>query len=342
MPFEELSPNAEKLLQEIIEHRFQNGMPDLDYWKKRFTESNFEADARLRSLFKELSDCNMVNTQWAEGYPYSIIVTDRAFSYVELKERFEKLTLTSMKEYLLSQDALKLLRELCMQAVWPQSIIIAYWPKRVSSMKYAERIIFTEAANELIQHGLAETVEINNGGKILKATSNGIEYDKSLVIKEHQQAQTTEKAGNDITTMKKYDVFISHANADKLLYVNELVETILKLGVSIFYDTNEISWGDNWKNVILNGTAQSEFAIIVISENFFGREWTERELDEFLKRQHASGQKIVLPLLHDVTIDELKEKYPALGDIQVIETTKYTKEEIAILFAKELIKRLKG
>ena len=91
----------------------------------------------------------------------------------------------------------------------------------------------------------------------------------------------------------------------------------------------------------MDGTEKSEFAIIVISENFFGREWTERELEEFLKRQNANGQKVVLPLLHNVTLDKLVEKYPDLGDIQMISTDKYSKEEIVILFAKELIKRLK-
>lgn len=138
---------------------------------------------------------------------------------------------------------------------------------------------------------------------------------------------------------KKYDVFISHANKDKLSYVNDLNKAIKKLGVNIFYDTDVLSWGDNFKQVILDGTAESEFAIIVISKNFFGREWTERELNEFLAQQNASGQKTVLPLLYGITFDELKEKYPTLGDIQAITTKDYTKPEIAILLAKELIKR---
>lgn len=140
---------------------------------------------------------------------------------------------------------------------------------------------------------------------------------------------------------KKYDVFISHANKDKLSYVNDLNKVIKKLGTNIFYDTDVLSWGDNFKQVILDGTAESEFAIIVISKNFFGREWTERELDEFLAQQNASGQKTVLPLLYGITFDELKEKYPTLGDIQAITTKDYTKPEIAILLAKELIKRYK-
>lgn len=153
------------------------------------------------------------------------------------------------------------------------------------------------------------------------------------------------EAINEKTTAKRirkeYDVFISHANKDKSDFADELYLAIRKLGINIFYDTEVLSWGDNWKQVILDGTEKSEFAIIVISNNFFDREWTERELDEFLKRQNESGQKIVLPLLHNISLEKLKEKYPTLGDIQVIDTQRYSKEDITILFAKELIKRYK-
>ena len=135
-------------------------------------------------------------------------------------------------------------------------------------------------------------------------------------------------------------LFLMHVKIN-LNYVDSLYMTIRELGVHVFYDTEILSWGDNWKQVILDGTNSSEFAIIVISENFFGREWTERELQEFLARQNTSGQKIVLPLLHNITLERLKEKYPSLGDIQVIDSDRYSKEEIAILFAKELIKRLR-
>ena len=170
-------------------------------------------------------------------------------------------------------------------------------------------------------------------------TPQGITYfdDKDNAYKRENTQQN-----NEVKTMRKqYDVFISHANKDKLDYVDSLYMAIRKLGVNIFYDSEVLSWGDDWKKVLLDGTEQSEFAIIVISENFFGREWTERELEEFLKRQNTSGQKIVLPLLHNVSLDMLKEKYPSLADIQCIDTVRYSKEDITVLFAKELIKRLR-
>ena len=84
------------------------------------------------------------------------------------------------------------------------------------------------------------------------------------------------------------------------------------------------------------------FIIIVISENFFDREWTEKELNEFLNRQNTNGQKIILPILHNITTAQLKEKYPDVADIQALNSADYSCDEIALKFAGQLIKRLKA
>ena len=143
-------------------------------------------------------------------------------------------------------------------------------------------------------------------------------------------------------TLPEYDVFISHANQDKEELIEELYQSLQKLGISIFYDKESLEWGDNWKERILNGTKKAEFAIIVISENFFDREWTERELSEFLNRQNRNGQKLILPIVHNITMQQLQEKYPNVADIQAIDSSKYNCDQIALLFAKQLIKRLKA
>lgn len=118
----------------------------------------------------------------------------------------------------------------------------------------------------------------------------------------------------------EYDVFISHANRDKEDLVEELYQSLRKLGINIFYDKESLEWGDNWKDRILNGTQKAKFAIIIISENFFDREWTERELSEFLNRQNKYGQKLILPIIHNITTEELKNKYPNVADIQAIDS----------------------
>lgn len=141
--------------------------------------------------------------------------------------------------------------------------------------------------------------------------------------------------------LSRYDVFISHANEDKLVFVEELKKSLDKLGIKVFYDKDSLEWGDDWKKKIIEGTKKAEFAIIIISSNFFDREWTEKELSEFLSRQNQNGQKIILPILHDITREQLIRKYPKVAEIQYINSLEHSCDEIALMFAKQLIKRLK-
>lgn len=122
----------------------------------------------------------------------------------------------------------------------------------------------------------------------INLSSSGLDYfqDKKTAEEKSQVSLVSNKTSN-----KQYDVFLSHANADKLSYVDELYTTLSKLKIEIFYDKEELSWGDNWKDRIIEGTEKSEFAIIVISKAFFGREWTERELNEFYRDKMRQVKK---------------------------------------------------
>lgn len=193
-------------------------------------------------------------------------------------------------------------------------------------------------------YGLKEEIEKTYSHRgMASAFFKMVSYLESIAEDDSLESQNfSTKQLESSKVSKEYDVFISHARKDKLDYVDELYLALKKLGVRIFYDTEVISWGDNWKQVILDGTEKSEFAIIVISKNFFDREWTERELSEFLQQQNNSHQKIILPLLYNITQEDLARKYPDLEEIQGISSKNHSVEEICILFAKELIKRIRG
>ncbi|MCR5323880.1 MAG: toll/interleukin-1 receptor domain-containing protein [Lachnospiraceae bacterium] len=137
--------------------------------------------------------------------------------------------------------------------------------------------------------------------------------------------------------METYDVFLSHANADKLSYVEDLKKSFDKLGIKVFYDKDSIEWGDKWKDKINNGLQNCRFGVIVISENFFDRKWTELELKELLSRQKESGQKLVLPILYNTTSDALYKKYKKLSEIQFLDASKYDIKDITIQLARILL-----
>ncbi len=85
-----LTPNAEKLLQEILSHRLDNGNCDTDYWAKQFEGRTFAEVSQLRSIFKELSDEEMISVRWSGDGPYILVVLNNGLSYFEIKKENEK------------------------------------------------------------------------------------------------------------------------------------------------------------------------------------------------------------------------------------------------------------
>ena len=117
------------------------------------------------------------------------------------------------------------------------------------------------------------------------------------------------------TNSEKYDVFVSHANKDKVKYVDTLVSEIKKTGLTVFYDKESIGWGDSIQEKVDEGIDNCRLAVVVISKSYFGRTWTEYELKSLLRRQNKDGQKIIRPILYGVSKRELLMNYPELSDI---------------------------
>lgn len=142
--------------------------------------------------------------------------------------------------------------------------------------------------------------------------------------------------------MFEYDVFVSHASADKENYVQELQESFKKLGIKIFYDADTIEWGDDWERKIKNGLEKCRYGVIVVTKNFYNRIWTEKELKSFLIRQNNNCENVILPILYNTSIDELKKHckkscYKDLSKIQFVDGNKMDVKDITILLARKLL-----
>lgn len=187
------------------------------------------------------------------------------------------------------------------------------------------------------------TIELNEQTKI-----------QNQLLREHNQRlnetimQLKEQHGDKsllptANASYQFDVFVSHANDNKAEFVNALTAGLSRLGISIWYDANILDWGDNWKLQIANGLKKCRFGIVVVSPEFLGREWTEKELNELLQRQNEAGEKVILPLLYKLTISDMKKQYPQLADFQArIIAPNDDVRDIVIDFARVLIRALKG
>lgn len=133
----------------------------------------------------------------------------------------------------------------------------------------------------------------------------------------------------------EYDVFISHAHEDKESFVNPFVDALKKRDVKVWYDNDEIKWGDSLRAKIDSGLKHSHFGIVVISRSFIKKGWTNHELDGLFNLEMTQG-KTILPIWHDITKTEVQNFSPSLAGKMAISTALMTPAEIA----DELVKLL--
>lgn len=113
--------------------------------------------------------------------------------------------------------------------------------------------------------------------------------------------------------VERADVFISHASEDKP-YVEPLVKALEDARISVWYDRITMEWGDDLRPAIDRGLANCRFGIVVFSKAFLAKKkWTEYELNALFARENA-GKKVVLPIWHGVTRDDLLLYSPAFAD----------------------------
>jgi len=111
----------------------------------------------------------------------------------------------------------------------------------------------------------------------------------------------------------QWDVFISHASEDKDSFVRPLAEALTKRGVRVWFDEYSLTLGDSLTRSIDRGLARCRFGVVVLSPAFFSKEWTQKELGGLVSRE-SEGEKIILPIWHNLTAGEVRKYSPLLSD----------------------------
>jgi len=125
-----------------------------------------------------------------------------------------------------------------------------------------------------------------------------------------------------------YDAFISHATEDKEELVRPLAEALRGAGFSIWYDEFQLKVGHSLRRSIDKGLASSRFGIVVLSSSFFAKNWPQYELDGLVAKE-IEGRKVILPLWHKISKNEVIGYSPTLADRVALNTTMFTVEELA-------------
>lgn len=132
----------------------------------------------------------------------------------------------------------------------------------------------------------------------------------------------------DVLGGQAWDVFISHASEDKDVVAVPLRNALVELGISVWLDKTELTIGDSLRRKIDQGVRSSRFGIVVLSERFFAKGWTNHELDGLVTRTVA-GEQTLLPIWHNLTGDEVRAYSPSLADKVALTTDSMAVEAMA-------------
>lgn len=125
----------------------------------------------------------------------------------------------------------------------------------------------------------------------------------------------------------EYDFFISHASEDKQDFVKDFADSLVAAGFKVWYDAFELKIGDSLRKKIDQGLSNSRYGIVIISPNFIRKNWTEYELNGMVARE-MNGHKVILPIWHKVTKDEVLKYSPTLADKLALNTAIHSINDI--------------
>ena len=134
----------------------------------------------------------------------------------------------------------------------------------------------------------------------------------------------------------EYDLFISHASEDKDDFVRPLANALKSLGVKVWYDEFTLKVGDSLRGSIDRGLVNARFGTVVLSYSFFSKNWPQYEFDGMVARE-MSGHKMILPIWHKVTKDEVIRFSPTLADKVALNSSTNGIDEIAAQLAEVVL-----
>lgn len=111
-----------------------------------------------------------------------------------------------------------------------------------------------------------------------------------------------------------YDLFVCHASEDKDTLVRPLAEALKAERVEVWYDEFSLELGDSIRRSIDLGLQQSRFGVVVLSQAFFDKRWTQYELDGLTEIEMRGRGKVLLPVWHGVTHTDVFARSPSLAN----------------------------
>ena len=84
-----------------------------------------------------------------------------------------------------------------------------------------------------------------------------------------------------------------------------------------------------------SGLRKSKFGIVVLSNHYISKGWTQYELDGLFQKE-IGADKVILPIWHNITRDEILKYSPSLAGKYALNTAIHSSKDIGEALLKIL------
>lgn len=170
--------------------------------------------------------------------------------------------------------------------------------------------------------------EIINQMTINTQTNNQVLESHSDISKKLSALSSDIKTAVQDKEIVEYDVFLSHSSLDKDVFVTELSQKLTNKGLKVFEDVKVFKIGQSQTDMMNMGILNSRFVVIFLSKNFIQSGWSQYEFKSFLNREINEKRVVILPIWHEVTVEEVRQYNPYIVDKYALNTSKQSLDEM--------------
>ena len=139
-------------------------------------------------------------------------------------------------------------------------------------------------------------------------TNMGLEHGFRVLIRDKEYAVKR-------SSLEKPLAFISHDSRDKDELVRPLAQELSKLMCPVWYDEYSLKVGASLRESIENGLKETKKCVVVLSPNFLSNKgWSKVEFDSIFTREILQKANVMLPVWHNVTVEQVYDYSPKLAD----------------------------
>jgi TIR domain len=185
--------------------------------------------------------------------------------------------------------------------------------------------LLKKTSETVVQSGIgAERTD----GRELVFTGRIYFYSERAVKQEHQErlVKETKAAGYNLifrsveymaerNRFEKPLAFISHDGRDKKGIAEPLALKLMQFMCPVWFDQYSLRVGDSLRGSIEAGLKECPKCVLILTPNFLNNNgWTKVEYDSIFTRELVERKKVILPVWHDVTADDVYKYSPILAD----------------------------